>query len=76
MRSWVLVLCSSITPIIVLSLRTATLDQRRAIATVTRSVIGPVAGIVPNILFFIGILCFIGFLFSLLLDYLHSRRNV
>jgi hypothetical protein len=75
-RSWSLLICSTITPITVVSFRIATLDQRRTIAAAAGSVVGTVAGIVPDILFFIGILCFIGFLFSLLFEYFHARRSI
>ena len=75
-RSWSLLNCSTITPITVVSFRIATLDQRRTIAAAAGSVVGTVPGIVPDILFFIGILCFIGFLFSLLFECFHARRSI
>jgi hypothetical protein len=50
------------------------LEQRRAIAVV-ESWVGTITGIVPDTVFLIGIFCFIGFLLSLVFDYLRSRRK-
>ena len=74
-RSWILLVFSTATPITVISFRIATLEQRRAIAAATTSVVGPIAGILPDIVFMCGILCFTGFLISLLFDYLRSNRK-
>jgi hypothetical protein len=75
-RSWLLLLGSTLAPITVGSLRVASLEQRRFIAGYARWLLGFDAGLVPDILFFSGILCFTGFLLSLLFDYFHSRRSI
>ena len=73
--SWVLLLCSLMTPITVVSLRVASLDQRRAIARAAENVFGSITGIVPDFVFFGGILCFLAFFVSLMIDYLRSRKT-
>jgi|GEM_PF-6965962 len=74
-RSWVLLICSTMTPITVISFRLASLDQRRAIARAAEHVFGSITGIVPDFVFFGGILCFVGFVVSLMTDYVRSREN-
>ena len=74
-RSWALLLCSTMTPITVASFRLASLDQRRAIARATEHVFGLINGLVPMFTFFGGILCFIAFLVSIVFDYIHSRKH-
>jgi len=74
-RSWALLVGSTLAPITIAALRYASLSQRRAIARAAEHFFGSITGIVPDFVFFGGILCFVGFLVSLMIDYLRSREN-
>jgi len=72
-RSWVLLLCSTMAPITVVSFRADSLAQRRTIAGLLNPIFGYGTGLVPMFTFFAGILCFVPFLVSLVFDYLRSK---
>lgn len=74
-RSWTLLVCSTGTPITIVAFRIASLDQRRAIAAAAKSVTGTLGGLLPDLIFFGGILCLLGYLFSLVFDYRNSRQK-
>jgi hypothetical protein len=72
-RSWVLLLGFIPAPITVVRLRVASLRQRQAIAMETRSLLGFDPGLIPMMLVLLGILCFVGFLVSIVADYFRTR---
>ena len=74
-RSCVLLAGSAATPVTILAFRIASLDHRRAIAAVAKYDVGDIASLLPDFVFFGGILCFIGFLISIVFDYLRSGRT-
>jgi len=72
-RSWVLLGGSTLLPITAVYFRLATLEQRRALATHARVILGDLTGLVPDIFILVGILCLLGFFASILVDYFRSR---
>ena len=72
-RSWILLVGSIPAPVTIASLRFASLDQRRAIARETKRILGFDPGLIPMMLFLLGIACFGAFLGSIVVDYFRSR---
>jgi hypothetical protein len=72
-RSWVLLFGFIPAPITVAYFRLASLEQRRALATRVRVVLGDFTGLAPDIFVLLGILCLFGFVASILVDYFRSR---
>jgi hypothetical protein len=72
-RSRILLGGASLFPFTVAFFRLASLEQRRALAAHVSVVLGDFTGLVPDIFIDGGILCFVGFVVSIAVDYFRSR---
>jgi hypothetical protein len=74
-RSRLLLLWSTLAPITVVALRLTSLQDRRVIRVRAEALLPFDPGLLPDLVFMLGVLCFIGFLISILTDYFHARRR-